>query len=77
MRFLVDNALSFRLAEFLQQGGYDAAHVRDYDMSDAPDSIILERAREESRVIISADTNLGTLLAPIQSKSPSFDLLLA
>lgn len=40
MRFLVDNALSFHVAELLRIAGHDAVHVRDYDLSAAPDSTI-------------------------------------
>ncbi len=75
MRFLVDNALSFHVAELLRIAGHDAVHVRHYDLSAAPDSTILERADAEDRIILSADTDFGTLLAQMQSNKPSFVLL--
>lgn len=75
MRFLVDNALSFRVAELLREANQDAVHVGDYGLGTASDQDILERANIEDRVILSADTDFGTLLAQMQTNKPSFILL--
>lgn len=75
MKFLVDNALSFRVAELLCEADHDAVHVRDYGLGAAEDQVILERAHIEDRVILSADTDFGTLLAQMKSNKPSFILL--
>lgn len=44
-------------------------------MGAATDSEILSRASAEDRVIISADTDFGTLLATLESAKPSFVLI--
>lgn len=67
MKFLIDNALSPVLAKQLEEVGHDAAHVRDYDMQAAADEEILVRAQREERVVVSADTDFGTLLATAAS----------
>lgn len=71
MRFLIDNALSSALSEKLKAAGHDSAHVRDYGMQAATDEEIFARAQEEQRIIVSADTDFGTLLATRRERSPS------
>lgn len=74
MRFLIDNALSPEVARLLRQAGHDAVHVRDYDLHAAKDSVILERAGKEERVVVSADSDFAMLLAVWRRSKPSFIL---
>ena len=75
MRLLIDAALSPLVARELRDSGYDAVHVCDRGMVSARDSEIVALAELEDRIIISADTDFGTLLTLRQQTKPSFILL--
>lgn len=74
MRFLVDNALSPKVAHILQDRGHDAVHVRELGLSDAEDLALVEIAREQQRVLLSADADFATILALRRQAKPSFVL---
>ena len=74
MKFLIDNALPPRLAELLVAVGHDAVHVRAYGMHAAADEVILARALEEDRIVVSADSDFSAILAAQEANRPSFIL---
>ena len=71
MRFLIDNALSPVLATLLTQAGHDALHVRTIELHRADDVVIFDRAAADDRIVVSADTDFGALLAARTVKKPS------
>ena len=75
MRFLVDANLSPRVATLLTAAGHDAVAVRDLGLATASDDDILDRALADDRVIVSHDTDFGTLLAIRRQTRPSFVLI--
>lgn len=75
MKFLVDQNISPTLADMLRTAGHDVVHTSDIDLVSADDSSILKTAAEQARVVVSADTDFGTLLAQNGARSPSVLLL--
>lgn len=75
MRFLVDACLSPVVAAGLREAGHDVVHVADVGLVSAADAVILERARAEDRLVVSADADFGDLLAGSGASAPSVVLL--
>ena len=71
MKFLIDNALSPIVRAGLQEAGHDAVHARDRGLHAAKDEALMELAAAEDRVVVSADTDFGTLLAKRPATRPS------
>ena len=71
MRFLVDNALSPVLATLLARAGHDALHVRTIELQRAEDIVIFDKAAADDRIVVSADTDFGALLAARNVQKPS------
>ena len=71
MRVLIDNALSPVLATLLEQAGHNALHVRAIELHRSDDAVIFDRAAIDNRIVVSADTDFGTLLATRSAQKPS------
>lgn len=49
--------------------------AREADLSRATDEVVIDFARREGRVLVSADTDFGTILARTSASTPSFVLI--
>lgn len=75
MRLLVDESLSHDVARALAGAGHDAVHVGDLELLGAPDEAVMSAAADDDRVLISADTDFGELLALNRHPGPSVVIL--
>jgi len=66
--------LSPVLALWLVEKGHDAVHAAEIGMQTAPDTAIIERAKQEARTLITADLDYPRLLALSAAKEPSLVL---
>ncbi len=62
------------VAQGLRRAGHDAVHLRDSGMQAATDDEVLAKAALEQRVLLSADTDFGTLMAMRGDARPSIIL---
>lgn len=75
MRLLLDNNLSPRLVGVFADAGWDVVHIRALGLHAAPDHVVLETARRDTRILVSADTDFGALLASSHAIGPSVVLV--
>jgi predicted nuclease of predicted toxin-antitoxin system len=75
LRFLLDEGLSPRVAQLLTEAGHDAVHARDVGLTSATDPVVLQAAIEDQRVLVTLDTDFGTLLSRSGDTVPSIILL--
>jgi predicted nuclease of predicted toxin-antitoxin system len=78
MKFLIDEDLSPKAAERLRmESELDVIHVRDRDWLGQPDPIILQRAYEEDRILVTANVKDFQRLARARELHPGIVLFLA
>ena len=75
MKFLVDMPVSPRVAAWLTEQGHDAVHAVDLGLAEAADREILDRAVQEKRIVLTADTDFPQLLALSRARTPGVILL--
>src|SRR5260370_21764881 len=63
------------MAALLRAAGHDCAHVYELGLGGQPDEQIMDLADRENRILISADTDFGELLANAPMLAPSVILL--
>jgi predicted nuclease of predicted toxin-antitoxin system len=71
MKLLLDQGLPLSAAALLSDAGIDTIHVGEIGMSEAEDAEIIQRAREDGRVVTTLDADFHTLLALDEATSPS------
>lgn len=69
MKFLLDENLSPVLRDLLAESGHDVIHVRDLQMAGSTDEEVIAKAAALGRVLISADTDFGALLARTRDRA--------
>ena len=60
---MADAGVSPKTVEFLKQLGHEAIHVQTLALERAPDRELVQRARADSRVVVTFDLDFGDILA--------------
>jgi predicted nuclease of predicted toxin-antitoxin system len=71
MKLLLDQGLPRSAARLLSAAGIDTIHVGDIGYATAEDVAILQRGRDEGRVIVTLDADFHALLALTGATVPS------
>ena len=71
MKVLIDMNLSPRWAGVLSAAGIEAVHWSALGAINAPDSEIMNYARNNDFVVLTSDLDFGTILAATQGEKPS------
>ncbi|MBE9189473.1 DUF5615 family PIN-like protein [Gloeocapsopsis crepidinum LEGE 06123] len=71
MKLLLDQGLPLSAAALLCDAGINTIHVSEIGMSEAEDADIIQRARNEGRIVATLDADFHTLLALDFSITPS------
>lgn len=71
MRLLADLHIAPRTVEFLRTLGHDVVRVTDLLPADSADEVIVERAAQERRTILTQDLDFSSIIALSGRQTPS------
>lgn len=74
-QILLDEGLSPLAAQILRDEGIDTLHVKEVNLTSAPDDAILNFARRQNRTIFTLDHDFHQILALSREQLPSVVLL--
>ena len=63
VRFLADMGISPKVVAFLTELGHNAVHLHEQGLDRLPDSAVLRKARDETRILLTHDLDFGELVA--------------
>jgi predicted nuclease of predicted toxin-antitoxin system len=63
IKLLLDQGLPLSAASLLREAGINTVPVGEIGMSEAEDAEIIQRARDEARIVATLDADFHTLLA--------------
>jgi predicted nuclease of predicted toxin-antitoxin system len=62
LRFITDENIDVEVKGFLRKKGFDVFDIKEARLFSSPDETILERSYEEKRIVLTQDSNFGTLI---------------
>ena len=71
MRFLADMGISPNTVTMLRGLGYDALHLHEQGLDRLQDPLILQKARDEGRILLTHDLDFGELIAASGARLPT------
>ncbi len=71
MRLIVDMNLSPQWVDLLVAHGHEAVHWMHLGAATAPDTAIMQAAREQGAIVFTHDLDFGALLAASREQAPS------
>lgn len=71
MKLLLDQGLPLSAAALLRDVDIDTIHVGEIGMSEAEDADIIQKARDEGRIVVTLDADFHALLALDVATTPS------
>jgi predicted nuclease of predicted toxin-antitoxin system len=71
MKFLLDMGISPEMSGIIRNLGHEATHLHEEGLDTLPDPAILEKARNEERVILTHDLDFADLVAASGDRLPS------
>ena len=71
MRFLADMGISPNTVAMLSGLGYDALHLHEQGLDRLQDPLILQKARDEGRILLTHDLDFGELIAASGARLPT------
>ncbi|NES23446.1 MAG: hypothetical protein F6K41_32140 [Symploca sp. SIO3E6] len=71
MKFLADMGVSPLTVQLLRQQGYNTVHLYEEGLERLLDALILEKAKQEDRIVLTFDLDFGDILAANSASLPS------